>query len=253
MMEHMGEAGVGLSVDERLLVQTFVTLTDTLVEGFDLVEFLSTLAERIVQLGIASEVGILLVDEAGDLQFVAASDERTELLELFQLQNHEGPCLDCFASGRAISVPDLAAEQERWPLFVPKALESGFRSMEAAPLRLRGAVLGAVNLFLADTGGISRVHLAVVQALADVVTIGVLQQQELDQAHVVAAQLQHALNSRISIEQAKGIIAEQAHVTPDAAFDLLRTYARHRNEKLAAVTRAVIEGALTSAQLAAAR
>jgi len=233
----------------RQLVQAFVELADTLVEDFDLVEFLSNLTERVVRLGIASQVGILLVDESGDLQFMAASDERTQLLELFQVQNDEGPCQDCFATGRPISVADLAEQRDRWPLFVPKALQSGFRSVQAVPLRLRGTVLGAMNLFLDAPGGISSDDLAVVQAMADVATIGLLQQQELHRAHTVAAQLQHALNSRISIEQAKGIISEQAHVTTDAAFELLRTHSRNRNLKLGAVARSVVEGELSADQL----
>ena len=241
-----------LDVRGRALVQTFVELADTLVEDFDLVEFLSALTERVVGLGIASEVGILLVDEAGDLQFMAASDERTHLLELFQVQNDEGPCQDCFATGLPIRVVDLAQELERWPLFAPRAIETGFRSVQAVPLRLRGTILGAMNLFLADPGGIGDGDLMVVQAMADVATIGLLQQQELHRAHTVASQLQQALNSRISIEQAKGIIAEQAHVTTDAAFVLLRTHSRNRNEKLIAVARAVVEGTLSAQQLVAA-
>jgi hypothetical protein len=242
-----------LDVRGRALVKTFVELADTLVEDFDLVEFLSTLTERVVGLGIASEVGILLVDEAGDLQFMAASDERTHMLELFQVQNDEGPCQDCFATGRPVRVPDLAEDLDRWPLFAPRALQTGFRSVQAVPLRLRGTILGAMNLFLADPGGIGDDDLTVVQAMADVATIGLLQQQELHRAHTVASQLQQALNSRISIEQAKGVVAEQAHVSTDAAFDLLRAYSRDRNQKLVAVARSIVEGTLNAQDLAAAR
>jgi len=233
------------------LVQTFVELADTLVEDFDLVEFLSALTERVVELELAAEVGILLVDEAGDLQFMAASHERAHLLELFQVQNDEGPCQDCFTSGVPVTVTDLAEAAGRWPLFAPKALATGFRSVQAVPLRLRGTVLGAMNLFLTETGGISDDGLTVVQAMADVATIGLLQQRELHRAHTVEAQLQHALNSRITIEQAKGVVSEQAHVTTDAAFILLRRYARHHNRKLGTVAREVVEGSLTAAGLAA--
>ena len=234
------------SVRERQLVVTFVELADTLVEDFDLVEFLSTLTERVVELGLASEAGILLVDEHGNLQFMAASDERTHLLELFQVQNQEGPCQDCFSTGAPVGAADLGDEQERWPLFTPKALATGFRSLQAVPLRLRGTFIGALNLFLAERGGIGADDQAVVQAMADVATIGLLQQRELHRAHSVEGQLQHALHSRIGIEQAKGIVSEQAELTMDAAFEWLRTYSRNHNQKLSDVARSVVEGALTT-------
>jgi transcriptional regulator with GAF, ATPase, and Fis domain len=238
-------------VRERRIVETFVELADTLVEDFDVVEFLSTLTEHVVALDVASEVGILLVDEVGDLQFVAASDERTQVLELFQVQNEEGPCQDCYATGLPVAVPDLAMEVARWPRFVPKALASGFRSVQAVPLRSHGTVLGAMNLFLAQPDGISTDELFVVQAMAHVATIGLLQQRELQRANSVASQLQHALQSRISIEQAKGIVSEQAHITTTAAFELLRGYSRDRNRKLTTVAADVVAGTFDAARLAA--
>lgn len=245
------KSGLDLHARERQLVGTFVALADTLVEDFDLVEFLSALTERVVALGIASEVGILLVDEAGDLQFVAASHERTQMLELFQVQNEEGPCLDCFSTGRPVRVEDLTHDHDLWPNFVPKALESGFRSVQAVPLRLRGTVLGAMNLFLTEPGAISSDELLVVQAMADIATIALLQQRELDRAHSVEAQLQQALHSRISIEQAKGIISEQAHTSTTAAFELLRRYARDHNRRLATVAADVVAGTITAKELTA--
>ncbi|MCC5950014.1 MAG: GAF and ANTAR domain-containing protein [Nitriliruptoraceae bacterium] len=235
---------------ERRLVETFVELADTLVEDFDVVDFFSLLTERVVQLGIASEAGILLVDEAGDLQFVAASHERSHLLELFQVQNHEGPCQDCFTMGAPVRVPDLEAAGDRWPRFAPRAVSAGFRSAQAVPLRLRGAVLGAFNLFLNDTGGVDAAGEAVVQAMADVATIGLLQQRELDRAHTVEAQLQRALQTRIGIEQAKGIIAERMGVSMEAAFGLLRGYSRNHNRKLHDAAREIVEGLLPTSDLA---
>ena len=234
---------------EQRLVETFVELADSLVEDFDVVEFFSSLAERVVQLGIASEVGILLVDEAGDLQFVAASHERAHLLELFQVQNEEGPCQDCFTTGAPVSADDLEAASDRWPLFAPRAVSAGFRSVQAVPLRLRGTVLGAFNLFLTDPGGIDHGAEAVVQAMADVATIGLLQQRELDRAHTVEGQLQRALQTRIGIEQAKGIISEQVGIPMDAAFALLRGYARNHNQKLHDAARDVVRGLLAASDL----
>ena len=235
---------------EQRLVETFVALADTLVEDFDVVEFFSSLTERVVQLGMASEAGILLVDETGDLQFIAASHERTHLLELFVVQNEQGPCRDCFTTGVPVSVDDLETAGDRWPLFAPRALSAGFRSVQAVPLRLRGAVLGAFNLFLTEPGGIDQAAEAVVQAMADVATIGLLQQRELDRVHAVEGQLQRALQTRIGIEQAKGIISERVGVPMDAAFELLRSYSRGRNQQRHDVARDVVTGALAASDLA---
>ncbi|WP_052664656.1 GAF and ANTAR domain-containing protein [Nitriliruptor alkaliphilus] len=237
------------SVRERRLVATFVELADTLVEDLDLADFLSTLTERVVELELASEAGILLVDEAGHLQFMAASHERTALLELFQVQNQEGPCHDCFTTGVPVGADDLVEAHGRWPRFTPQALATGFRSVQAVPLRLRGTILGALNLFLTEPGGLGEGGLAVGQAMADVATIGLIQQRELHRSHVVEAQLQHALHSRISIEQAKGIISEQASIPMDGAFELLRAHARRSNRKLNLVARDVVGGALTATDL----
>jgi hypothetical protein len=241
-MTNLTEAGAPL-------VQAFVALADTLVEDFDTVDFLSSLTERVVGLGFASEAGILLADENDDLQFMAASHERTHLLELFQAQKQEGPCQDCYTTGESVSVDDLALELERWPQFAPQALAAGFRSVQAFPLRLRGTILGALNLFLEEPGGIHPRTQAIVQALGDVATIGILQHRELHRSHTVEAQLQHALHSRISIEQAKGIVSEQTHLDMDASFDVLRRHARSSNLKLADVARNVVDGSLHASDL----
>ena len=234
---------------ERRLVETFVELADTLVEDFDVVEFFAFLAERVVQLGIASEAGILLVDEAGDLQFVAASHERAHLLELFQVQNQEGPCQDCFTTGMPVGVDDLEAATGRWPKFAPRAVSAGYRSAQAVPLRLRGTILGAFNLFMTEPGGIDPDAEAVVQAMADVATIGLLQQRELDRAHALEGQLHRALQTRIGIEQAKGIISERMGIPMDAAFALLRGYARNHNHKLHDTARDIVTGTLFAKDL----
>ncbi len=236
---------------QHRLVDTFVDLADTLVEDFDVVEFLSMLSERVVEVSIASEVGILLADETGALRFMASSDERSHLLELFQVQNREGPCQDCFTTGEAIAVDDLAEARHRWPLFVDRALATGFRSAQAVPLRLRGEILGAMNLFRTEVGGLDESDLAVVQAMADVATIGLLQQRQLDRAHTVTEQLQGALHSRIGIEQAKGIVSEQAKLPMEEAFARLRGHARNANHKLSDVARAVVAGELSAADLRA--
>lgn len=230
---------------DNKLAATFVALTDTLVADFDVVEFLSALAERIVLLELATEVGILLADEDNNLQFLAASHERAHLLELFQVQNEQGPCRDAFTAGQPVDTADLRDDVDRWPLFAPRALEAGYRSVQAVPLRLRGQVLGALNLFNDDVGPVEPEVLTVVQALADVATISMMQQRQLERAHTIQNQLQHALQSRIGIEQAKGVIAERASLPMDEAFELLRNHARRNNRKLNDVARDVVAGNLS--------
>lgn len=242
------EPGLAATREGRL-VATFVELADTLVEDFDLVDLFAVLTERVVELGIAAQAGILLVDETGTLRFVAASNERTQLLELFQVQSREGPCQDCFRTGAPVAATNLDAERERWPRFVPQALATGFAAVDAVPLRLRDTVLGALNLFHDQPGALDTDTLAVVRAMADVATIGLVQQRELHRAHTVENQLQHALHSRITIEQSKGILFEQASVTMSDAFDMLRTYARNNNTKLSDTARHIVDGTLTAQDL----
>jgi hypothetical protein len=232
------------------LVDTFVTLADTLVDDFDVVEFLSMLTSQVVAHSIATEAGILLADENGALQVMAASKERTRLLELFQIQNAEGPCQECFTTGRTVTVSDLELEQDRWPRFAPRALAVGFRSVQAVPMRLRGEILGAMNLFIAEPGGIQPADQTVAQALADIATIGLLQRRTILNAQLHLGQIQHALHSRIAIEQAKGFIAQQAGISMDDAFERLRDHARNHNQRLHDLALAVVNGELTATELA---
>src|SRR5579859_5743929 len=157
-------------MDGELLSETFVELTDTLVAGFDVIDFLHVLTNRSVQLLDVSAAGLLLADPRGELRVVAASSEAARLLELFQLQNDQGPCLDCYRTGRPVAAADLAAER-RWPRFAPAARQAGFAAVQALPMRLREQVIGALNLFRTDTGAFTSGDVRVGQALADVATI----------------------------------------------------------------------------------
>ena len=132
--------------------KTFVELADNLVADFDLIDFLRLLTDRCVGLLGASAAGVLLADRDGELRVMAASDEQVRLLELFQLQNDEGPCLDCFRTGTPVIVPDLNEEVDRWPRFVTAAHRSGFGAVQALPMRLRDEVVGALNLFRTAPG-----------------------------------------------------------------------------------------------------
>ena len=228
------------TVSRERLAEVFVEVADTLVDDFDLVEFLRTVTVRAAELTDVAAVGLLLADGHGQLQFMAASDEQTRLLELFQLQQHQGPCLEAFTTGIPVVNADLRQASPRWPAFAPHAARLGFRSVHAIPLRLRHRVIGALNLFGTDAGGLDPGEVAVVQALADLATIGLLQEQAIHRAEVLTEQLQGALNSRVVIEQAKGALARAHGIDVDAAFTLLRSYARNHNRKLVDVAHAVL-------------
>jgi transcriptional regulator with GAF, ATPase, and Fis domain len=226
---------------EVQLADVFVEMADTLVDDFDVIDFLHVLAQRCVQLLGISAAGLLLTDGQDSLQVVAASSERTRLLELFQLQTDQGPCVDCFRTGRAVSVADLPAAG-RWPRFTAAATDVGFGAVHALPMRLRTEVIGALNLFDTNPGTLDAGKRRVGQALADVATIGLLQQRAIHRRDVLTQQLQTALNSRVLIEQAKGVLAERLHLDVAEAFTLLRSDARNHNRRLSELARAIIDG-----------
>ena len=237
---------------EDLIADTFVGIVDSLVDDFDIIDMLTGLTVGCVDLGLATASGILLADDHGRLRVMAASNERTHLLELFQLQNDEGPCLEAFSTGEPVAHPDLTAAGDRWPVFAPEAVRAGFHSVHAFPLRLRKSVIGAMNLFSAEDRDISEPGSHLAQALADVASIAILQDQMIRQSDLRAGQLQHALDSRVAIEQAKGMLAERAQVEMDQAFSMLRTHARSARRHLTAVALQVVDGTLALDEVVAA-
>jgi GAF domain-containing protein len=232
-------------MDERLLSETFVELADTMVVGFDVIDFLHVLTDRSIRLLDASAAGLVLADPRGELRVVAASSERARLLELFQIQNDQGPCLDCYRGGQPVAAADLGAAGQRWPRFAATAQQAGFAAVQALPMRLREQIIGALNLFRAGPGSFDRADIRVGQALADVATISLLHERSLRRSETLNEQLQAALNSRVMIEQAKGKLAERFNLDMDDAFSMLRSYARARNRRLSDVARDFIEGTAT--------
>jgi transcriptional regulator with GAF, ATPase, and Fis domain len=232
-------------MDGQLLSETFVELTDTMVADFDVIDFLHVLTDRSVQLLDVSAAGLLLADPRGELRVVAASSEAARLLELFQLQNHQGPCLDCYRAGQPVTAADLAAAEQRWPRFAAAARQAGFAAVQALPMRLREQVIGALNLFRADAGAFAPEDVRIGQALADVATISLLHERNVRRSDILNEQLQTALNSRVVIEQAKGKLAERLGLDMDQAFSLLREYARARNLRLSDLAQAFIDGTQT--------
>jgi transcriptional regulator with GAF, ATPase, and Fis domain len=235
---------------EECLARTFVELADTLVDDFDLVEILALLVEKSVTLLDGSAAGVVVGDERGRLALMASTSKAMELVELFQVQNDEGPCFDCFHLGEPVIVGDLAAAEAQWPTFVPFAQSKGFAAAHAFPLRLRGRVLGAMNLFRSRPGILDPADVVVGQALTDIAAIAILQFRAARHAQVVTDQLQQALYSRVAIEQAKGMLAERAGVGMNEAFARLRRYARNHQRLLADVAGEVVSGALSPEDLA---
>jgi GAF domain-containing protein len=236
--------------DERSLTRnaltavTFVEIVDTLVDDFDVIDLLTVLTSRSVELLDAAAAGILLADSTGQLRVMGASTEQIELLELFQIQNDEGPCLDCFNTGVVVA-HDALGGASPWPEFAAESVRAGFPSVCAVPLRLKDATLGCLNLFMSAPVALSAADVALAQALADVASIAIVQDQATRQAAVRESQLQHALNSRIAIEQAKGMIAERGGLDMDGAFTLLRRFARNNNRGLTEVAAALVAGTLS--------
>ena len=236
---------------EQRLAQVFVELADTLVAQFDVIDFLHTLTERCVELLGVDAAGLMLADQRGQLRVIASSAESVRLVEIFELQHSEGPCMDCFDSGEQIVNVGEDQIRARWPGFAAEAAELGFRSAHALPMRLRDEVIGAVNLFTRASRRLDADDLAVGQAMADVATIGLLQERVGRQKDVLAEQLQMALNSRVLIEQAKGVLAERSRITPGEAFVVMRSYARRQKRTLTSVAAAVVDHTLQAAELGA--
>jgi GAF domain-containing protein len=230
---------------EQLLVETFVTLADTLVDDYDVIDFLQVLAEGCVDLLDVTAAGIMLADPEGSLRHAACSSEQMRLVELFELQVEQGPCFDAFRDQAAIVSSSVEDTGRRWPKFAPSAAEHGFVFVSAVPMRLRARSIGALNLFSNARHALTENDMRVAQGLADVATIGILQQRAIQDASDLAGHLEYALDSRIVIEQAKGVIAEHDHISVDDAFTRIRTFARMHHLPLSATARRIVEGSLS--------
>jgi hypothetical protein len=239
-----------MTVDrEREVTQAFVSLANSLVDGFDVVELLSRLTTDCARLLDIASAGVLLADPRRVLHVVAASSEATRNLELFQLQRDQGPCLDCFHGGVPVVVADLGAEAARWPQFAEAATGAGFASVHAVPMRLRDNVLGTLGLFGRHVGALVDEDLSLAQALAHVGSVAIVQGKAVADTAAIAEQLQNALTSRVILEQAKGVVAQRGDLDMDQAFSALRRYARDHNERLADVARALVSRDLPAQRL----
>lgn len=234
---------------EALLVGTLVELADNLVDDFDVIDVLTVLSDRCVEALDVASAGVMLAAPSGELQVVASSSDTMRILELFELQANEGPCVECFRSGTAIVNLELSAVEGRWPRFAPRAIADGFRSVHSLPMHLRHRTIGALNMFRSDIGALDEADVLVAQALADVATIAIVQHQSAVDAQVLNSQLNRALNSRIIIEQAKGKVSEAANIDIDSAFRRLRNHARNHNLRLTDLSSDIAEGNLGTRSL----
>jgi transcriptional regulator with GAF, ATPase, and Fis domain len=236
------------TVSAERLATVFVEVADTLVDEFDVIEFLQMLTERVAGFFDAGTVGLMLADHHKGLTFMAASNETARFMELFQLQHNDGPCLDAFHTARAVINVNLAEAGKQWPRFAPHASAAGFQSVHAFPLRLRKEVIGAMSV-LGSATELNDADTHIVQSLADVAVIGLLQERAIHRGAVLTEQLQRALNSRIVLEQAKGIVAQSRGVSPDEAFTVIRGYARSNNRRLSDVADTIVGGLPTPPDL----
>ena len=216
----------------------FVAVADTLTTDYDMVDLLHTLVQECVGILGMQAGGLMLVDNTGELQLMTSTSEAAGFVEVMQLNASAGPCIDCFRTGKAVSVKEVS-ESTPWPAFRASASQQGFRSVLATPTKLRGRIIGTMNLFGTHAGEVSARDAAVAQALADVATIGILQERVIRESHLMEEQLHRALDSRIVIEEAKGVIANDLSLSLDGAFGLLRTYARNRNLTIRSVAEQV--------------
>jgi GAF domain-containing protein len=231
------------------LATAFVGLADTLVADYDVVELAQQLVDNSMHLLPIAAAGILVGDAKGHLHVLASSSEHSRLLELFQVETGAGPCLEAYRTAQQVLIDDLALNLQQWPAFAERAVEYGFRSVAALPMRLRDERVGALNLFRSESSRMANTDIAVAQALADVATIGILHQRILTRSELINQQLQTALNSRVMIEQAKGVLSERGGIDMNRAFNLLRQHAHVTNQRLADLAAAVVGGADSSAIL----
>jgi len=226
---------------EALLAQRLVSLADTLVDDYDVVDLLDRLVHTCLELLPVEQAGLMLLTSGKELRLVASSDKTVRRLERFQLDHAEGgPSVECVATGEAVGVDDLSGPNERWPKFARTAAAAGFRSVYVVPMRLREDIIGGLTLLVTREAPLTRNDRRLARALADVATIGILQQRSLQRASLLAEQLQTALNSRVVIEQAKGVLSEHAGIDMDVAYAALRTFSRNSNLKLSEVAASVV-------------
>lgn len=232
------------NIREAHLSQTFVTLADTLVADYDMIDVLQTLVEQTSRILEAADAGILLPNDSGHLEVVASTSERSHLVSLLQLRADEGPCVDAYANGTPVSIDDIRTTTLRWPTFSASAAAVGYRSMHAIPMQFRGETIGSLNLFSERVGPMPPADITIAKALTDIATVSLTQERALRESNIAREQLQRALESRVLIEQAKGVVSHREQIDMDEAFILLRARARNSGRRLSVIAQEEIDAAV---------
>jgi GAF domain-containing protein len=232
-----------MAEQERTMLEAFVTLADSLVGDYEVNEFLRMLMERCAEVFEVTTAGVMLESADGHLRIAAALSAEMEELEQAEVDNEDGPCHEAYRTGEPVVADDLDTSDvaDRWPRVVDRMREMGLKAVYAFPLRLRDDRIGALNLYRAAPGAFRDEDVRLAQAMADVATIGILQVRKLESAEQRAGQLQHALDSRVVIEQAKGIVSARRDVSVDEAFHAIRRHARSHGRNIHEVARSIIE------------
>ena len=234
---------------QSALVRAFIRASDTLTDDYDLESSIANLIEVCLQLTPGAEASVVLADEHGDLSLAGSSSERKRLLEQHQIDRKSGPSIESYESGAANSYDLVRTDSFPWPEFARLARAVGFRITRSIPLRLRDDTIGVLSIADKSAGTRPAVQDALLQALADTTTIGFLNRRTYSASSRLNHQLQTALNTRVLIEQSKGVVAARLGLTVDQAFEMLRSYARSSNRKLIDVASSLLEGTLTTYEL----
>lgn len=229
---------------EAHLSRTFVAVADSLVDTYDLIDLLQKLVDNAIELFDATAAGITLGPDDEHLEVIVSTSEESRLIELMQVRVGEGRCVEAVTTRKPVSAVDLAEIRRRWPAFAEQVAMSSYASVHAIPLRLRGQTIGSFNLFCDREGALDDADAVAAQALADVATISILQERTIRDADIVRQQLQRALDSRVAIEQAKGVIANTHALDMESAYRLIRHHARSTQTSLADVAQGIIAGTL---------
>jgi GAF domain-containing protein len=249
-----GSSHEALNPEERRMTgyppdlgQVMVSLVDQLVTDFDFVDLAHSLTQAVIDLVGADAAGVMVVDRSKVLRVIAASDEDTHVLEVFEIQSRQGPCYEAWLNKSALFEADIAAV-ERWPSFSQQAANLGYVMTAAVPLRLSGEVFGALNIFW-SAGPLPEDFMQSLQALADLAAVGLGQQVALMDPQQLATQIDRAMRSRVAIEQAKGMLAVQADVNMDQAFSLMTHYGERHGMFMSEIATRVLDRSLNADQL----
>jgi hypothetical protein len=230
---------------EDLLARTFVDLADVWTDDSNQAHVSQMVVGRCLQLFATSAAAIVLSGAETQLRISACSGDQMRRTQLFELQIGEGPCFDCYRTGRSIISADLSRQSREWPRFVPVAMKAGFRSVHALPLRVPDRTIGSLNLFGAEIGILSNADILAAEALAQATAFTILRERFSGPAEAILGNLRLSSDDHLVIEQAKGVLAGRARIHLDEAMKRIERYAHHHDLDLVAVCHQIVDGDLS--------